>query len=52
MKKDQRAISERAYKLWKKAGEPKGKEDQFRYEAERQFSEERIRHELETPDTL
>jgi hypothetical protein len=52
MEKDQEAISARAHQLWKQAGEPEGKEAQFREEAERQLAEERIRHELKTPDTL
>ncbi len=42
----------RAHELWEQAGRPRGKEDHFWLEAERQLSEERIRHELKTPDTL
>jgi hypothetical protein len=52
MQEDQQAIRERALKLWSEAGKPDGKEDQFGLEAERQLAEERIRHELKTPDTL
>ena len=52
MREDQQAIRERAHKLWEQAGKPEGKEDQFRFEAERQLAEERIRHELKTPDNL
>jgi hypothetical protein len=51
MEEDQ-AIRERAHKLWEKAGKPEGKEDHFWLEAERQLAEERIRHELKTPDNL
>jgi hypothetical protein len=42
----------RAHELWEKAGKPAEREDQFWLEAERQLSEERIRHELKTPDNL
>jgi hypothetical protein len=52
MEEDQQAIRERAHQLWEAAGRPEGKEDQFWLEAERQLKEERIRHELKTPDTL
>jgi hypothetical protein len=37
---------------WELAGKPDGKESEFWLEAERQLAEERIRHELKTPDTL
>jgi hypothetical protein len=52
MKVDQEKIRELAHKLWEQAGKPEGKEDQFWFEAERQLAEERIRHELKTPDNL
>ena len=52
MREDQQAIRERAHKLWEQAGKPERKEDQFWFEAERQLAEERIRHELKTPDNL
>jgi hypothetical protein len=52
MEEDQQAIRERAHQLWEAAGRPEGKEDHFWLEAERQLKEERIRHELKTPDTL
>jgi Protein of unknown function (DUF2934) len=42
----------RAHELWERAGRPGGKEDQFWLEAERQLKEERISHELRTPDNL
>jgi hypothetical protein len=42
----------RAHELWERAGRPHGKEDQFWLEAERQLKEERISHELGTPDNL
>jgi hypothetical protein len=45
-------IRARAYKLWEEAGKPEGRIDEFWYEAEQQVKEERIRHELNTPDTL
>jgi hypothetical protein len=41
-----------ARKLWELAGKPEGKEERFWLEAERELAEERIRHELKTPDTL
>ena len=49
---DLEEIRARAYKLWEQAGKPEGRIDEFWYEAERQLKEERIRHELRTPDTL
>ena len=52
MREDQQAIRERAHKLWEQAGKPEGKESEFWLEAERQLAEERIRHELKTPDNL
>jgi Protein of unknown function (DUF2934) len=52
MHEDQEAIRERAHKLWEEAGKPDGKEEQFWHEAEQQLKDERIRHELKTPDTL
>ncbi|MGY8681212.1 DUF2934 domain-containing protein [Bradyrhizobium sp. UFLA05-153] len=49
---DSDEIRARAYKLWEEAGKPEGRIDEFWYEAEQQLKEERIRHELKTPDTL
>jgi hypothetical protein len=50
MPKDQAAIRERANKLWDVAGKPE--DDDFREEAERQLTQERVKHELKTPDNL
>jgi hypothetical protein len=44
--------SERARQPWEQAGKPHGMEDYFWLEAERQFKEEQIRHELKTPRNL
>jgi hypothetical protein len=52
MREDRQAIRERAHKLWEQAGKPEGKESEFWLEAGRQLAEERIRHELKTPDHL
>jgi hypothetical protein len=49
---EETAIRERAHQLWEAAGKPEGKEDHFWLEAERQLKNERIRHELKTPDNL
>jgi hypothetical protein len=48
----QKDIEHRAYQLWEDAGQPKGRDQEFYLEAERQLNEERIRHELKTPDNL
>ena len=48
----QKDIETRAYQLWEDAGQPKGRDQEFYLEAERQLQEERIRHELKTPDNL
>jgi hypothetical protein len=48
----QKDIERRAYQLWEDAGQPKGRDQEFYLEAERQLKEERIRHELKTPDNL
>jgi Protein of unknown function (DUF2934) len=45
-------IERRAYQLWGDAGQPKGRDQEFYLEAERLLQEERIRHELQTPDNL
>jgi hypothetical protein len=45
-------IRARAHELWVQAGRPEAREDEFWLEAERQLSEERIRHELKVPDNL
>jgi hypothetical protein len=52
MEDEKLTIRERAYQLWEAAGKPDGKEEHFWHEAERSVREERIRHELRTPDTL
>lgn len=52
MQIDRETIRQRAHELWERAGKPEGKDDQFWLDAERQLEEERIRHELKTPDTL
>ena len=48
----QKDIETRAYQLWEDAGQPNGRDQEFYLEAERQLQEERIRHELKTPDNL
>ena len=48
----QKDIERRAYQLWEDAGQPKGRDQEFYLKAERQLKEERIRHELKTPDNL
>jgi hypothetical protein len=48
----QKDIECRAYQLWEDAGQPKGRDQEFYLKAERQLKEERIRHELKTPDNL
>ncbi|MCK1481002.1 DUF2934 domain-containing protein [Bradyrhizobium sp. 197] len=48
----QKDIERRAYKLWEQAGMPKGRDQEFHLEAERQLKGELIRLELKTPDTL
>jgi DUF2934 family protein len=45
-------IRARAHELWELAGKPKGREEEFWLRAERELNEERIRHELKTPDNL
>jgi len=45
-------IRARAHELWERAGKPEAQEEKFWLEAERQLSEEQIRHELKTPDNL
>ena len=49
---DEDQVRARAHQLWEKAGKPDGQDEQFWHEAERQVREERVRHELRTPDTL
>jgi hypothetical protein len=48
----QKNVEQRAYQLWQQAGMPKGRDQEFYLEAERQLKEELVRHELKTPDTL
>ncbi len=48
----QKDIERRAYQLWKEAGQPQGKDQEFYLEAERKLKEELIRHELKMPDNL
>jgi hypothetical protein len=45
-------IRARAHELWEQAGKPKRREEEFWLRAERDLSEERIRHDLKTPDNL
>jgi hypothetical protein len=45
-------IRARAYELWEQARKPEGRIDEFWFQAEQQLKEERVRHELKTPDTL
>jgi Protein of unknown function (DUF2934) len=52
MQPSQKDIEHRAYKLWENEAQPKGRDQEFYLEAERQLKEERIRHELKTPDNL
>jgi hypothetical protein len=52
MREDQERVRQLAHQLWEQAGQPMGKEDHFWLEADRLLKEERIRHELKTPDTL
>ncbi len=49
---DERAIRERACKLWEQAGKPEGMDQHFWFEAKQQLRDEMVRHELKTPDTL
>ena len=49
---DEDEIRERAHQLWEQAGKPDGQHEHFWHEAERQLRDERVRHELRTPDTL
>ncbi len=49
---DEDDIRARAHQLWERAGKPDGNDRQFWLEAERQLKEERVRHELKTPDNL
>jgi Protein of unknown function (DUF2934) len=49
---DDLGIQERAHRLWEEAGCPDGRGEEFWLEAERQIKEERLRHEVKTPDTL
>jgi hypothetical protein len=51
-KTDEDEIRERAHQLWEQAGKPDGQDEQFWREAERQLRDERVQHELKTPDTL
>jgi hypothetical protein len=52
MEIEEEKIRERAHKIWEEAGKPIGREDEIWLLAEQQLKEERIRHELKTPDTL
>lgn len=45
-------VRRRAFLLWEAAGRPASKMDEYWYKAERQLQDERIRHELKTPDNL
>jgi hypothetical protein len=48
----QKDIERRAYRLWEEAGQPKGRDQEFYLEAERQLKEEMIHHESKVPDNL
>jgi hypothetical protein len=52
MEVDEEKIRQRAHQIWETAGKPIGREDEIWLEAERQLKEEKIQHELKTPDTL
>ncbi len=45
-------VRTRAFHLWEEAGKPADKMDKYWYKAEQQLQEERIKHELKTPDSL
>jgi hypothetical protein len=49
---EERAVRDRAQRLWEAAGRPDGRADHFWREAERQLKDEQSRHELKTPDSL
>ena len=46
------AVRSKAHELWEQAGKPDGQDEHFWHEAERQLRDERVQHELKTPDTL
>jgi len=45
-------VRTRAFQLWEEAGKPNGRMTEFWYKAEQQLKEERVKHELKTPDNL
>ena len=51
-KTDEDAVRSKAHELWEQAGKPDGQDEHFWHEAERQLRDERVQHELKTPDTL
>jgi hypothetical protein len=49
---DEERIRAKAHELWEQAGKPDGQQEHFWHEAERLLKQERVQHELKTPDTL
>ena len=45
-------IAARAYKLWEKAGMPKGRDEEFWHAAEQELRHEDKSDPMRTPDTL
>ena len=45
-------IKRRAYKLWEKAGSPKGRDEDFYHRAEQELRNENKSNPLRTPDNL
>ena len=45
-------IEARAYQLWEKAGQPEGREDEFRHLAQQELRNEDKSSPTRTPDTL
>lgn len=45
-------IAARAYKLWEKAGMPKGRDEEFWHAAEQELRNEDKSNPMRTPDTL
>jgi hypothetical protein len=45
-------IAARAYQLWKEAGQPQGRDDDFWHAAEQELRNEDHSSPLRTPDTL
>jgi hypothetical protein len=45
-------IRARAHALWEAAGQPQGRHEEFWLQAEREFRNDPIAHELKLPDNL